>query len=44
VIAPLYHPDRYFRSRPWLRGLTVDPFNFLSLAELRLGPGAPERR
>jgi peptide/nickel transport system substrate-binding protein len=44
VVAPLYHPDRYFRSRPWLRGLTVDPFNFLSLAELRLGPGAPERK
>jgi len=35
VIAPLYHPDRYFRAHPALRGLAVDPFNFLSLRELR---------
>lgn len=44
VIAPIYHPDRYFRSRPGLRGLTVDPFNFLSLADLRLGSELTERR
>ncbi|HEY8209772.1 MAG TPA: peptide ABC transporter substrate-binding protein [Myxococcaceae bacterium] len=36
VIAPLYHPDRYFRARPELGGLSVDPFNFLSLGEVRL--------
>jgi len=42
VIAPLYHPDRYYRARPFLHGLAVDPFNFLSLADLSLGPGAPE--
>ena len=40
VIAPLYHPDRYFRARPSLHGVRVDPFNFLSLRELRLA-GAP---
>ena len=40
VIAPLYHPDRYFRTRASLHGVDVDPFNFLSLRELRLG-GAP---
>jgi len=36
VIAPLYHPDRYFRVAPGLAGLSVDPFNFLSLGEARL--------
>ncbi|HSP78667.1 MAG TPA: ABC transporter substrate-binding protein, partial [Myxococcaceae bacterium] len=41
VIAPLYHPDRYFRTRASLRGVDVDPFNFLSLRSLRLAP-APE--
>jgi ABC-type oligopeptide transport system substrate-binding subunit len=44
VIAPLYHPDRYFRVRPFLRGVDVDPFNFLSLRDLRrAGPSAEER-
>jgi peptide/nickel transport system substrate-binding protein len=43
VIAPLYHPDRYFRARASLRGVDVDPFNFLSLRELRLGPQAEVR-
>ncbi|GMT99707.1 peptide ABC transporter substrate-binding protein [Corallococcus caeni] len=38
VIAPLYHPDRYFRARARLHGLDVDPFNFLALRALRLGP------
>jgi peptide/nickel transport system substrate-binding protein len=38
VLAPLYHPDRYFRVDPALAGLSVDPFNFLSLAALRLKP------
>jgi ABC-type oligopeptide transport system substrate-binding subunit len=36
VIAPLYHPDRYYRVRAKLRGLDVDPFNFLALKSLRL--------
>ena len=40
VIVPLYHPDRYYRSRPKLRGLDVDPFNFLALKSLRLAPEA----
>ncbi|NMO14920.1 peptide ABC transporter substrate-binding protein [Pyxidicoccus fallax] len=40
VIAPIYHPDRYFRARARLRGLDVDPFNFLALRTLRLGPNA----
>ena len=34
VIAPLYHPDRYFRMAPELLGLDVNPFNFLSLRDL----------
>jgi peptide/nickel transport system substrate-binding protein len=42
VIVPLYHPDRYYRSRPRLRGLDVDPFNFLALRTLRLAPEAGE--
>jgi peptide/nickel transport system substrate-binding protein len=42
VIVPLYHPDRYYRSRPKLRGLDVDPFNFLALKSLRLAPEAGE--
>jgi ABC-type transport system substrate-binding protein len=42
VIVALYHPDRYYRSRPKLRGLDVDPFNFLALKSLRLAPEAAE--
>lgn len=44
VIAPLYHPDRYYRARDVLRGLDVDPFNFLALRALRLGPAVKEER
>ncbi len=44
VIAPLYHPDRYVRARASLHGVDVDPFNFLSLRELRLGGAPPEGR
>lgn len=36
VVAPLYHPDRYFRVRPGVRGLDVDPLNFLALRALRV--------
>lgn len=36
VIAPIYHPDRYYRARPKLVGLRVDAFNFLSLSDLRV--------
>ncbi|OJH40825.1 peptide ABC transporter substrate-binding protein [Cystobacter ferrugineus] len=44
VIAPLYHPDRYFRVRSFLHGVDVDPFNFLSLRDLRrAGPTAEAR-
>lgn len=39
VIVPLYHPDRYYRMREGLTGLEVDPFNFLSLAKLRIRGG-----
>ena len=42
VIAPLYHPDRYYRVRAKLRGLDVDPFNFLALRSLRLAPEAEQ--
>jgi len=40
VIVPLYHPDRYYRSRPKLVGLRVDSFNFLSLSEVRIAASA----
>jgi ABC-type transport system substrate-binding protein len=30
VLTPLYFPDRYFSKRPWLEGLGVDAFNFLT--------------
>ncbi len=42
VIVPLYHPDRYYRARARLRGLDVDPFNFLALRALRLAPEAEQ--
>lgn len=32
VLVPLYFPDRYFLKRPWLQGLGVDAFNFLTYA------------
>jgi peptide/nickel transport system substrate-binding protein len=35
VLVPLFHPDRYFRKRPWIEGLGVDPFNFLTLRSMR---------
>lgn len=34
VLVPLYHPDRYYRVRDTLPGLTVSPFNFLSLESM----------
>ncbi|NTX07122.1 peptide ABC transporter substrate-binding protein [Myxococcus sp. CA040A] len=43
VIAPLYHPDRYFRARDTLRGLDVDPFNFLALRTLRRSAPEPKQ-
>jgi peptide/nickel transport system substrate-binding protein len=43
VIVPIYHPDRYFRASPKLRGLDVDPFNFLALRALRLAPAEEAR-
>ncbi|WP_434388506.1 peptide ABC transporter substrate-binding protein [Melittangium boletus] len=44
IIAPLYHPDRYFRARAFLHGVDVDPFNFLSLRELRVDATLAEDR
>lgn len=43
VIAPIYHPDRYFRARDTLRGLDVDPFNFLALRTLRQSTPEPKQ-
>jgi peptide/nickel transport system substrate-binding protein len=39
VAVPLSYPDRYFRTRGWLKGLGVDAFNFLTLREARLEGG-----
>ncbi len=36
VAVPLYFPNRYFRKRPWLDGLSVDPFNFLTFRAMRV--------
>ncbi|MBX5481579.1 MAG: peptide ABC transporter substrate-binding protein [Myxococcaceae bacterium] len=36
VIVPLYHPDRYYRRQSGLRGVEVDPFNFISLGDLQV--------
>lgn len=36
--VPLYFPNRYFRKRPWLEGLSVDPFNFLTFRAMRVAP------
>lgn len=44
IIAPLYHPDRYFRVRGSLTGLTVSPFNFLSLETLGRSAQVKEAR
>ncbi len=35
ALVPLYHPDRYFKRRPWLEGVGVTPFNFLTLRSAR---------
>ncbi|WP_241759609.1 peptide ABC transporter substrate-binding protein [Pyxidicoccus parkwayensis] len=43
VIAPIYHPDRYYRARARLHGMDVDPFNFLALRSLRLAPATEAR-
>jgi ABC-type oligopeptide transport system substrate-binding subunit len=34
VLVPIYHPDRYYRSRSWVAGLSIDPFNFLTLRDI----------
>ena len=36
VLVPIYYPDRYFRTRPWIEGLGVDPFNFITLRDARI--------
>ncbi len=39
--VPLYFPNRYFRKRPWLEGLSVDPFNFLTFRAMRVNATPP---
>jgi len=39
--VPLYFPNRYFRKRTWLEGLSVDPFNFLTFRAMRVNAPAP---
>jgi peptide/nickel transport system substrate-binding protein len=40
AIVPLFHPNRYYRKRPWIQGLGVDPFNVLTLQGMRVArPG-----
>lgn len=41
AVVPLYFPDRYYLKRPWLRGLGVDAFNFLTLRGMRIEGAAP---
>lgn len=36
VLVPIYYPDRYFRTRSWIDGLGVDPFNFITLRDARI--------
>jgi peptide/nickel transport system substrate-binding protein len=36
VALPIYYPNRYYRRRPWIEGLSIDAFNFLTFADLRL--------
>lgn len=36
MIVPIFYPDRYFRTRPWLEGIGVDPFNFLTFRTMRV--------
>lgn len=39
IVVPIYFPDRYYRKRPWISGLSIDPFNFLTLRSLQLHAG-----
>jgi len=36
VLVPLYHPDRYSRRQPRVRGLAFDPYNVLDLRSATL--------
>ena len=36
VLVPLYYPDRYFRRKPWLHGLSFDAYNTLDLRAVTL--------
>ena len=36
IMVPLYYPDRYYRARPWIEGLSVDAFNFLTLRDVHV--------
>jgi peptide/nickel transport system substrate-binding protein len=39
IVVPLFYPNRYYRTRSWIQGLAVDPFNFLSLAGMHVADG-----
>lgn len=39
VLVPIFYPDRYYRKRPWIEGLGIDPFNFLTLRSMRFKTG-----
>ncbi len=36
LVVPLYYPDRYFKTRRWIDGLGIDPFNFITLRQARI--------
>ena len=42
VMVPLFYPDRYYRIRPWLAGLGVDSFNFLTLRSMHFVKSEPK--
>ena len=37
ILVPLYYPDRYFRTKPWVHGLSFDAYNTLDLRKTSLG-------
>jgi ABC-type oligopeptide transport system substrate-binding subunit len=41
VVVPIYYPDRYFRKRPWVAGLEINPFNFFTMRTLHLATTEP---
>lgn len=43
ILAPLYHPDRYYRAHEGISGVTIDPFNFLFLRNVKWAGARGER-